>query len=182
MAMEEKVAMKWRYDFDNESRWSKRILPRKYYCKYCYGRRDVYYLHDDFISAKKEFHIMMVCSNCTYHLAPILVSITDTEMQALSDTPLKTHEWGSITENGITRHNVTKASVMPYGFLSGKPQYPSINILNRDLYKAIEELGVVPNGIITRLKKGQANEEQLIDLYQRARQFREEIDALAFLK
>jgi hypothetical protein len=45
-------------------------------------------------------------------------------MQALSDTPLKTHEWGSITENGITRHNVTKAFVMPYGFLDGKPQYP----------------------------------------------------------
>jgi len=103
-------------------------------------------------------------------------------MQALSDTPLKTHEWGSITENGITRHNVTKASVMPYGFLDGKPQYPSINILNRDLYRAIEELGVVPIGIIARLKQKETNGEQLIGLYQRARQFREEIDALVFPK
>jgi hypothetical protein len=101
--------------------------------QYCYGRRDVYYLHDDFISAKKEFHRMMVCSNCTYPLAPIVVSITDAEMQALTDTPLKTHEWGSITENGITSHNFTKASVVPYGFLDDKPQYSSNNILNRDL-------------------------------------------------
>lgn len=174
--------MKWRYDFDDEVRWNKKTLPRKYDCKYCYGQRDVYYLYDDFISAKKEFHIMMVCSNCTYHLAPIVVSITEAEMQALSDAPLKTHEWGSITENGITRRNVKKASVMPYGFLDGKPQYPRMNILNRDLYRAIEELGVVPIGITTRLRQKKANEEQLIGLYQRARQFREEIDALVFQK
>jgi hypothetical protein len=80
---------------------------------------------------------MIVCSNCTHHLAPLVVSITDAEIQALGDTLLKTHELGSITENSITHHNVTKASVMP---------------------------------------------EQLIGLYQRARQFREEIDALVFPK
>jgi hypothetical protein len=35
--MEKKVEMKWRYDFDKEARWSKRILPRKYYCNTVMG-------------------------------------------------------------------------------------------------------------------------------------------------
>jgi len=172
--------MKWRYDFDEETRWNTRMLSRKYDCKYCYGRRDVYYLHDDFISFKKEFRIMMVCSNCTYHLAPIVVSVTEAEMQTLGDVPSKIHESGSIAENGITRHHVVKASVMPYGFLGGRPQYPRTNILNSDLYRAIEELGVVPVGAIERLKQEEANEEQLVGLHQRAKQFREEIDALVW--
>jgi hypothetical protein len=174
--------MKWHYDYDEDVQWKRKMLPRRHYCKYCYGRRNVYYLHDDFISAKKEFHVMMICSNCTYHLAPIVVSITEAEMQALSRTPLKTHDCGSVTSEGITQRIIKKLPVMPYGFSKGKPQYPSINILSSDLYNAIKDLGVVPIGIIEKLKEKETSEERLIGLYQKARQFREDIDSLVFPK
>ena len=174
--------MKWRYkvgDDWNKERYSQRALPKRSDCKYCYGRRDVYYLHDDFVSGKTKFGVMMVCSRCTYHLAPIEAVLSDSEMQALVDTPLKTHEHGSIT-NGATEHPVSKVPVMPYGFVNGKPVYPARRVLNNDLYTAIEELGVVPSGFLNRFRSQDADVDFLLSLYRRARIFRQELDAAAF--
>ena len=173
--------MKWHYRFDDKDRkWNYRSLPKRSYCKYCYGDRDVYYLHDDVVSGSKQFGVMMVCSRCTYHLMPMEVSLSDSEMQSLTDTPVKIHDHGSWSVGDATKYIVNRMPVIPYGFSQdGNPIYPTRNVLNNDIFVAIEELRVVPVGIIQVLKERQTEEEVLIQIYKRARAFRMELDELS---
>ncbi|MCL4519395.1 MAG: hypothetical protein M1587_09375 [Thaumarchaeota archaeon] len=109
--------MKWRYRFgDDDKKWYYRSLPKRSYCKYCYGGRDVYYLHDDVVSDSGQFGVMMICSRCTYHLMPIEVSLSDSEMHSLTDTPVKIHDQGSWSVGEVTEHIVNRMPVIPYGF------------------------------------------------------------------
>ncbi|MDG6995948.1 MAG: hypothetical protein JRN52_08495 [Nitrososphaerota archaeon] len=155
-------------------------MPKRSYCKYCYGDRNVYYLHDDVVSGSKQFGVMMVCSRCTAHLMPMEVSLSESELQSLAGSPTKIHEHGIFSLGGVTEHIVNRLPVIPYGFdQDGNPIHPTRDVLHGDIFFAIKQLGVVPARRIRTLKERQIEEEVLIQIYRKARAFRMELDKLS---
>jgi hypothetical protein len=72
---------------------------------------------------------MMVCSQCTHHLAPITLSLTKGEMKALQNAPMSRHLHGTTITDGVSQDIVIDTPLMPYGFKKGRPQYPSAQVL-----------------------------------------------------
>jgi hypothetical protein len=83
---------------------------------------------------------MMVCSHCTYHLAPITLSLSKEELALLDKTPMKFHYHGSTNIGGLRKDLINEMPVIPYGFKNGKPQYPRKILLDHDKADALKDL------------------------------------------